>query len=79
MDKMNPGIFFTIDTHERHGITKPLPYRTEDGKQAMRLYLKTNLAAQITKKTITKIADVTLDENGKMPSAPGSTRQKHCY
>lgn len=44
LDKVDPGIFFTIDTMKVGSITKPLPYRTEDGKQAMRiLYLKSNM------------------------------------
>src|SRR5690606_11159148 len=41
LDKLDPGIFFTIDTMEIGDITPPLPYRTEDGKEAMRvIYLK---------------------------------------
>lgn len=41
LDKLDPAIFFTIDTMQVGEITPPLPYRTEDGKQAMRiLYLK---------------------------------------
>ncbi|MDX5347453.1 MAG: peptidylprolyl isomerase [Hymenobacteraceae bacterium] len=41
LDKLDPGIFFTIDTMKVGGITPPLPYRTEDGKEAMRvIYLK---------------------------------------
>ncbi len=41
LDKINPAIFFTIDTMKVGQITKPLPYRTEDGKDAVRIiYLK---------------------------------------
>lgn len=41
LDKIDPAIFFTIDTMKVGQITKPLPYRTEDGKEAQRIiYLK---------------------------------------
>ncbi|RAU83804.1 peptidylprolyl isomerase [Pontibacter arcticus] len=41
MEQVDPSIFFVIDTMEVGDITKPLPYVTEDGKQAVRiLYLK---------------------------------------
>jgi peptidyl-prolyl cis-trans isomerase SurA len=43
LDKLDPAIFFTIDTMKVGHITPPLPYRTDDGKDAMRiLYLKSN-------------------------------------
>ena len=43
LDKLDPGIFFTIDTMKVGHITPPLPYRTDDGKEAMRiLWLKSN-------------------------------------
>jgi len=43
LDQVDPAIFFTIDTMAIGSITKPMPYRTEDGKDALRiLYLKTN-------------------------------------
>jgi len=43
LDLVDPNIFFIIDTMKVGAITKPMPYRTEDGKQAMRiLYLKSN-------------------------------------
>jgi peptidyl-prolyl cis-trans isomerase SurA len=43
LDQVDPSIFFIIDTMKVGSITKPLEYRTEDGKQAMRiLYLKSN-------------------------------------
>ncbi|GEO02371.1 peptidylprolyl isomerase [Adhaeribacter aerolatus] len=41
LDLVDPSIFFIIDTMEVGNITKPLEYRTDDGKQAMRIiYLK---------------------------------------
>ncbi len=41
LDKIDPAVFFTIDTMALGHITPPLPYRTDDGKDAMRiLYLK---------------------------------------
>ena len=43
LDKLDPAIFFTIDTMKVGHITPPMPYRTDDGKEAMRiLYLKSN-------------------------------------
>ena len=43
LDKIDPAIFFTIDTMKVGSISQPLPYRTEDGKDAMRLiWLKSN-------------------------------------
>jgi peptidyl-prolyl cis-trans isomerase SurA len=44
LDKLDPAIFFTIDTMKVGHITPPMPYRTDDGKDAMRiLYLKSNV------------------------------------
>ena len=41
LDKIDPAVFFTIDTMAVGHITPPLPYRTDDGKDALRiLYLK---------------------------------------
>lgn len=41
VDKLDPSIFFVVDTLQAGNISQPLPYRTEDGKEAMRiLYLK---------------------------------------
>ncbi|MFC6998344.1 peptidylprolyl isomerase [Rufibacter roseus] len=41
VDQLDPSIFFVVDTLDIGGISKPLPYRTNDGKEAMRiLYLK---------------------------------------
>jgi peptidyl-prolyl cis-trans isomerase SurA len=37
VDKIDPGIFFIIDTMKVGTISRPLPYRMEDGSQAMRL------------------------------------------
>ncbi|MGV3539354.1 MAG: peptidylprolyl isomerase [Rufibacter sp.] len=46
VDKIDPSIFFVIDTLQVGQISKPLPYRTEDGKEAMRiLYLKSKTPA----------------------------------
>ena len=43
LDKLDPAMFFIIDTMKVGHITPPLPYRTDDGKEAMRiLYLKSN-------------------------------------
>ena len=45
LDKLDPAIFFTIDTMKVGHITPPLRYRTDDGKDAMRiLWLKSNTA-----------------------------------
>ncbi len=45
LDKLDPAIFFTIDTMKVGHITPPLPYRTDDGKDAVRiLWLKSNTA-----------------------------------
>lgn len=41
MDQVDPAIFFVIDTMEVDEITKPIPYTTEDGREAVRIiYLK---------------------------------------
>lgn len=43
LDKIDPAIFFIIDTMKVGSITPPMPYRTDDGKDAMRiLWLKSN-------------------------------------
>lgn len=43
LDQVDPSVFFIIDTMKVGSITKPMPYRTEDGKEAMRIiYLKSN-------------------------------------
>ncbi|WP_347157678.1 peptidylprolyl isomerase [Pontibacter chitinilyticus] len=41
MDQVDPSIFFVIDTMQVGEISKPIPFRTEDGKEAARIiYLK---------------------------------------
>lgn len=43
LDQLDPAIFFTIDTMKVGRISKPLPYRTDDGKDAVRIiWLKSN-------------------------------------
>ena len=43
IDTLDPALFFVIDTMRVGHITPPMPYRTDDGKDAMRiLYLKSN-------------------------------------
>lgn len=41
MDQVDPGIFFVIDTMDVGSISKPIPFRMDDGSEAVRiLYLK---------------------------------------
>jgi peptidyl-prolyl cis-trans isomerase SurA len=41
LDKIDPTIFFIIDTMKVGEISQPMPYRTDDGKDAVRMiYLK---------------------------------------
>ncbi|HEY8402731.1 MAG TPA: peptidylprolyl isomerase [Cytophagaceae bacterium] len=41
VEDLDPGLFFTIDTMEAGEITQPIPYRTPDGVDAVRIiYLK---------------------------------------
>lgn len=41
MDQVDPSIFFVIDTMQVGSISKPIPFRMEDGSEAVRiLYLK---------------------------------------
>ncbi|MFD2516231.1 peptidylprolyl isomerase [Pontibacter locisalis] len=41
MDQVDPAIFFVIDTMQVGEISKPVPFRTEDGQEAARIiYLK---------------------------------------
>jgi peptidyl-prolyl cis-trans isomerase SurA len=48
MDKLDPTVFFVIDTMEVGSISTPLPYRTEDGKDAYRiLYYKSKTPPHI--------------------------------
>ena len=65
LDKLDPAIFFTIDTMKVGHITPPLPYRTDDGKDAMRiLWLKSNTAPHQAnlKDDYQKIAAAALNE-----------------
>lgn len=44
VENLDPVVFFVIDTMEVGQISKPLPFRTEDGKDAVRiLYLKSKM------------------------------------
>ena len=41
VENLDPSVFFVIDTMQVGHITKPIPYRTAEGKEAMRIiYLK---------------------------------------
>ncbi|UOR05440.1 peptidylprolyl isomerase [Hymenobacter aerilatus] len=65
LDKIDPAIFFTIDTMKVGSISQPLPYRTEDGKDAMRLiWLKSNTPPHQAnlKDDYQKIAQAALNE-----------------
>lgn len=45
LEKLDPAIFFIIDTMQVGHITKPLPYRTLDNKEAVRIiYYRTKIA-----------------------------------
>lgn len=45
VDEIDPGVFFRIDTMKVGDISKPLVYRTDDGKDAVRiLYYKSRIA-----------------------------------
>ncbi len=37
MDQVDPNIFFVIDTMQVGEISEPIPFRTEDGKEAVRI------------------------------------------
>lgn len=39
MDQVDPGIFFVIDTMQVDEISKPIPFTTPDGKEAVRIIL----------------------------------------
>ncbi|MBG8552849.1 peptidylprolyl isomerase [Hymenobacter guriensis] len=65
LDKLDPAIFFTIDTMKVGSITPPLPYRTDDGKDAVRLiWLKSNTPPHQAnlKDDYQKIAQAALNE-----------------
>lgn len=43
-ENLDPGIFFTIDSLKPGSYTKPMPYKTEDGKKGARiLYFKSKI------------------------------------
>ena len=45
VDELDPGVFFRIDSMEVGDISKPIVYRTDDGKDAVRiLYYKSRIA-----------------------------------
>lgn len=65
LDKLDPAIFFTIDTMKVGRITPPLPYRSDDGKDGMRiLWLKSNTPPHQAnlKEDYQKIASAALNE-----------------
>ena len=81
LDQVDPSIFFIIDTMKVGSITKPpMPYRTEDGKQAMRIiYLKSNTPPHQAnlKDDYQKLAAYALNEKRrKALSEPGSKKIK---
>lgn len=44
VEELDPVVFFTVDTMEVGAISKPIAYRTDDGKQAVRiLYYKSRV------------------------------------
>lgn len=48
MDKLEPGIFFTVDTMKTGAITHPIIFTNEEGKQAVRIiYLKEVIPAHV--------------------------------
>jgi len=45
VDELDPGVFFRIDSMEVGDVSKPIVYRTEDGKDAVRiLYYKSRIS-----------------------------------
>ena len=45
VENLDPSVFFVIDTMKVGDITHPIPYRTPEGKEAMRvIYLKKIMA-----------------------------------
>ena len=45
VDELDPGVFFRIDSMEVGDVSKPIVYRTEDGKDAVRiLFYKSRIA-----------------------------------
>ncbi len=65
MEKLEPGVFFVIDTVKIGDISMPVRYRTEDNKDAVRIiYYKSKTPAHQAnlKDDYTKIYQATLDE-----------------
>ena len=65
MDQVDPSVFFVIDTLQVGGISKPIPFRTEDGKEAARIiYLKSKSTPHLAslKDDYQKIAAAALNQ-----------------
>lgn len=65
MENIDPGIFFIIDTMTVGNITRPLPFRTEDGKEASRIvWFKSKTAPHVAnlKDDYQKIASAAISE-----------------
>lgn len=65
MDQVDPSVFFVIDTLQVDGISKPIPFRTEDGKEAVRIiYLKSKSTPHLAslKDDYQKIAAAALNQ-----------------
>lgn len=45
LEKLDPGVFFIIDTMQVGHVTKPLPFRTVDNKEAVRIIFYKNKIA----------------------------------
>ena len=65
MDQVDPSIFFVIDTMQVEDISKPIPFRTEDGREAVRIiYLKSKSKPHLAnlQDDYQKIANAALNE-----------------
>ncbi|MDB5272424.1 MAG: surA [Chitinophagaceae bacterium] len=65
MEKIDPGVFFVIDTIQVGGISRPVRFRTEDNQEAVRIiYYKTKIPAHQAnlKDDYQKIHNATMDE-----------------
>jgi peptidyl-prolyl cis-trans isomerase SurA len=65
MDQVDPSIFFVIDTMKVGEISKPIPFSTEDGKEAVRIiYLKSKSKPHLAnlKDDYQKIATAALNQ-----------------
>ncbi len=65
MDQVDPSIFFVIDTMQVGEISKPIPFRTEDGQEAVRIiYLKSKSKPHLAnlKDDYQKIATAALNQ-----------------